>query len=130
MSSEYVVLSEMGTIIGEACKILARTTEADKFEYVGKSYGHGGSYGSGYGWGNNYNHAYGGGYNANTGWYDNEDEGGFYYLIEYVNEFGQDTWWECFAWSKEEAIGKFLMEHENLCYRDVIDYYVNYGGWT
>lgn len=127
MTSEYVVLSEMGNVISEACKILARTTEEDKFEYIEKPYSYSGSYRGNYS-GSNYN--YGGGYGASASWYDNEDDGGFYYLIEYTDEFGRISWWECYAWSKEEAMGKFLMEHENLCYRDVIDYYVNDGGWT
>lgn len=92
-TNEYVVLAEMEESIKQACRILAKTTDKDKFEYIEAYYG-------------------------GTEW----DWGGYYgrdklYLIEwYDNKTEQDEWIEVEAVSKAEAIGKFCMEHPNIPY--------------
>lgn len=111
--SEYVVLSEMERGIKEVCKILARTTEDDKFEYVEAKYS------------NWYSGSYykGSSYSSNYSWFDTYDEDNYtyYYMIEYTNENGKTDWFETFAVSEAEAVGRFLMWHPNLCYQNIID---------
>lgn len=117
---EYVVLSEMETSIDAVCAILKRTTEEDKFEYIEakvsswfrygyNSNGNGRSYYSGY-------------YSS----YEDDDYlDTYYYIIEYVNEFGQTSWFDTYATSEAEAIGKLLMWHPTLCYGSVMDVMVD-----
>ena len=91
-TQEYVVVSEMDESIYQACRILAKTTEEDKFEYVE---GH-----SSYGW-------------ESYGYYEK------LYLIEWYNhKTRQDEWVEIEAMSKEEAVGKFCMEHPSIPYNE------------
>lgn len=91
-TNEYVVISEMQESIFQACKILAKTTENDRFAYV-----------DGY---------------KGTAW----DDWGYYgddkfFLIEWYNtKTKQDDWVEIEAISKAEAIGKFCMEHPDIPY--------------
>ena len=95
-TSEYVVLSEMDESIKQACRILARTTEDDKFEYIE------GYYGDRWDWG------YG---------YPDQDK---MYLVEWFDRKSkQDEWIEVEAVSKAEAIGKFCMEHPTVPYNDI-----------
>ena len=105
---EYVVLSEMENSIKAACDILARTTQNDKFEYVEAKFS--------YDFWNGYC------YNGFTG-YDEEDyyNNQLYYLIQYVNEYGIDEWYETFARSKAEAVGHFVMDNPNVSYENVVD---------
>lgn len=100
-TSEYVVLSEMAKSIEAACAILERTTENDKFEYVEES----------------------------TPWafhriYTPEDDDEYweskYYIIEYISERGDTEWWDTVAFSKAEAIGKFVMERSSIPFDNVI----------
>lgn len=134
---EYVVIPEMEASIEAACKILERTTEDNKFEYIESQYTgrYHGYYGSGY-YGN-----YSGWGNGNAGWwqsvmsgedsmYQDDDDselydlkytGNNYYYIEYCNESGH-TCYEClYANSEHEAIGKFLYLNADLTYNDIID---------
>lgn len=118
--NEYVVLHEMEKSIEEVCKILERTTEKDKFEYIEAKY-------NGYysGWWNRYSSSSstkGNSYGHNYSWYDEYDDGLFevYYLIEYLNRKDRMDWYETYALSEAEAVGKFLMENPNLCYSDII----------
>lgn len=91
-TSEYVILSEMDESIYQACKILARTTENDKFEYI-ESYS--GSFWD-YGFGDRT------------------------YLIEwYDKKTKQDQWVEIEAMNKMEAVGQFCMEHPTIPYNDI-----------
>lgn len=113
-TDEYVVLHEMEKSIEEVCKILERTTENDKFEYIeAKSYY--GSYYQSYYSGSNYSHGY--------SWYEDyyEEKYENYYLLEYINEKGHTDWYDTYATSEAEAVGKFLMWHPGLCYNDVQD---------
>lgn len=105
--NEYVILSEMERSIKEACKILERTTEADKFEYVEAP----SRYGSLYSF-NNYADSYS---------YEDVKYDYGYYLIEYVNADGATEWYDTNAFTKEEAVGRFLMSHPDISYGDVVD---------
>lgn len=105
--NEYVILSEMERSIKEACKILERTTEADKFEYVEAP----SRYGSLYNF-NNY---------ADSYFYEDTEYDYGYYLIEYVNADGATEWYDTDAFTKEEAVGRFLMSHPDISYGDVVN---------
>lgn len=116
---EYVVLHEMERSIEEVCSILEKTTEKDKFEYIEAEYH---SYYRG--WGKTYTYyedSSKGSYGSN--WYETYDQDSFanYYLIEFTNERKQTDWFETFAVSEAEAVGRFLMWHPSLCYANIID---------
>lgn len=134
---EYVVIPEMLESINEACKILSRTTEETKFEYieaVNNYYGYG-YYGSRY---------YNGSYNKSkskskgnimpysSAWYDDDDDDDieFYYLFEFVDEYGDTNWYEVDAKSMEEAVGYFAMAYPNVPFANIIDIMMDnpYGG--
>lgn len=126
-TKEYVVIKEMIASMNAACKILDRTTEDDKFEYIEAKYpSYYGRFGSCY-YDDGY---YYGGYYGNAGAYKGfyskqeekeEDDDVFYYVFEYIDEYGRDEWWDTMAVSQAEAVGIFLMEHPNLCYNNIID---------
>ena len=97
-NKEYVVLPEMKKSIEEACKILERTTEKDKFEYIeAKVYG---NYGI---------------------WNDVIVDDCWY--VQYIDENNEEEWVEVYATSKIEAIGKFCMAYPSIPYMDIIDVY-------
>lgn len=106
---EYVVLSEMEKSINAACNILARTTQDDKFEYV-EMWNRYSKYVNASGW-------------SGSGWddYDYYYDPQKYYLIQYVNEYGVDAWYDTFARSKAEAIGHFVMDNPRVSYENVLD---------
>lgn len=108
-TSEYVVLSEMERSIVEACKILERTTENDKFEYI-ESYS---------------NYGYYGGSRALYDYDDDEYYTSKYYIIEYANAKGETEWYDTIATSKAEAVGKFVMEYSSIPFENVIDIMVD-----
>ena len=108
-TSEYVVLSEMERGIVEACKILERTTENDKFEYI-ESYS---------------NYGYYGGSRALYDYDDDEYYTSKYYIIEYANAKGETEWHDTIATSKAEAVGKFVMEYSSIPFENVIDIMVD-----
>ena len=116
---EYVVLSEMERSIEEACKILEKTTEKDKFEYIESKW-------SGYNWkGNGYKsngfYDWGNGYESEDYVFD------YYYLIEYYDRDNKTKWYDTYATSEAEAVGKLLMEKSTLCYNNIIDILVDKG---
>lgn len=122
--NEYVILPEMERSMEEACKILERTTENDKFEYIESKYSYGGW--SGY----NYD-----GYDDYYNYYDYYSSyskyfGNNYYIIEYVNEKGETDWFDTYANSEPEAIGKFLMVHRYITYDDIIDVCYDSGAYS
>lgn len=103
-TSEYVVLSEMEKSIQEACKILERTTENDKFNYV-ESY-----------------------CSAAADWMDelyDDYYGSKYYVVEYVDKNNIMCWYDTIAHSKAEAVGKFVMECPDIPFENVIDVMVD-----
>ena len=103
-TSEYTVLSEMERSIQEACKILERTTENDKFNYV-ESY-----------------------CSAAADWIDDMYDdyyGSKYYVVEYVDKNNIMCWYDTIAHSKAEAVGKFVMECPDIPFENVIDVMVD-----
>lgn len=103
-TSEYVVISEMERSIQEACKILERTTENDKFNYV-ESY-----------------------CSAAADWIDDMYDdyyGSKYYVVEYVDKNNIMCWYDTIAHSKAEAVGKFVMECPDIPFENVIDVMVD-----
>ena len=100
-TDEYVNLTEMEASIEAACKIFERTTENDKFEYIDKEYDY-------EEWG-----------------YVNEYYEEKYYVIEYTAADGMTEWYDTIAVSREEAIGKFVMENPNVPYASVEDVWVD-----
>ena len=126
---EYVVLTEMERSIDEVCSILERTTENDKFEYIEATYEN--YYGSYYG-GSYYSESYykRSNYGYNSSWcdvYEHNDYYAYYYLIEYTDEKGKTDWFETYATSEAEAVGRFLMWYPGLCYNNIIDVMVDRG---
>ena len=99
--SEYTVLPEMEESIEAACKILERTTENDKFEYIEAEYDY-----EDWGYANEY--------------YEEK-----YYIVEYTAANGMTEWYDTIAVSREEAIGKFVMENPNVPYANVEDVWVD-----
>lgn len=97
--NEYVVLTEMYASIDAACKILERTTEDDKFEYIEAEYDYSGLYGSYYG-------------NAE-----------YYYIISYIGDKDNYEYYDTWALSNYEAIGRFLYDNPDLTYNDIVDVY-------
>lgn len=107
---EYVLISEMRKSIEEACKILERTTEKDVFEYIEaeRYYRYGG------GWYNNDYYDY---YNSSSSYLRK------YFMIEYCDKEGKHHWDDYFAKSEEEAVGKFCIEHSDICFDDIVEIY-------
>lgn len=97
---EYVVLSEMQTVIDEACKLLERTTEDDVYEYIEAEYD----------W-PEYRYS-GGAYKAN--------EFERYYVIEYMAANGNSEYYDAMAVSEEEAIGMFCIDNPTISFCNVI----------
>lgn len=98
-TSEYVVLPEMQASIDAACKILARTTDEDVFEYIETDYYYG---------------------RFGDSWLDdrmslNEED----YFIEFINDIGDVDYEKIVAFSKAEAVGKFCMEHPTVPYSSI-----------
>lgn len=104
-TNEYVVLKEMEDSIQAACNILARTTEADKFEYIESKYS---------------------GYHGVYSYYDDYYYDNGFYLIEFQDKTFTTQWCYLEACSEDEALGKFFVEHPTACYEDIIDI-VRYG---
>jgi hypothetical protein len=101
-TEEYVIIPEMEKSIEEACKILERTTETDKFEYIEAEYT---SY-----------------YSKYSKYYDYEEY--FeekYYTIEYADEKGKTQWYDTMALSEAEAVGKFCIDYPNMTYENIIE---------
>lgn len=92
-TNEYVMMSEMKKSIIEACKILGRTTENDKFEYI----------------------------ESKLTWYNDSytyiDEKTYYF--EYEDDDNKPQFEEVYAISREEALGKFCMEHPTIPYAKI-----------
>lgn len=96
---EYVVLSEMEKSIQEACKILERTTENDKFEYIEAEHF----------------------YSRYAGPQQNYFGDAFYFMFSYINEEGKEEWYDTYAASEAEAIGMFCIDNDTIPYRNITD---------
>lgn len=103
-AGEYVVFSEMINSIEAACKIIERTTEDDKFEYIETT-----GYTFGY-----YSDSYGQKF---------DDYMLEYYLFQYTDEYGTEQWFETEACSFEEAVGMFCIRYPHLSFNNIIDVY-------
>jgi hypothetical protein len=126
---EYVIAREMDASIEAACNLLARTTDKDKFEYIeatytyrGWAYGGWHHNGCGYSKANTYR-------NYQTAESDTYEEEDFlnYYMIEFTNEKGKTDWFDTYAVSEAEAVGRLLTWHPTLCYGNIIDIMVDRG---
>lgn len=129
--NEYVVLGEMERSMEEVCKILERTTEGDKFEYVEVEYNN--YYRGSYYYGSYNRSSYSGssykgsGYKGSSySWYDDyEDVFATYYLIEFWNDKGKRELYETYASSEAEAVGRCLMMNPGICYNDIEDIFTD-----
>lgn len=101
-AGEYVVLSEMKNNIKKVCKLIERTTEKDKFEYIEAKYR-----------------------NSNKFYFDDDQDFLWgMYVITFVNDKGRTDFEEIYARSRWEAIGMFLDEYSNLTASDIdVDFY-------
>ena len=118
---EYVVLKEMEKVIEEACKILERTKEDDKFEYIEATYTgyrYGGYYGYSYS-GSNNGYGYNYGYSYNDTYEDDYDDI-YYFIIEFYDKKGMQ-WYETYASSEAEAVGRCLMNNPEVPYSHIMD---------
>ena len=101
-TEEYVMFDEMEKVIQEASWLIDIADET-KFEYIE----------------NDYKHYYG------RYWYYDaigNNETGYEHLwsIDYEDSKKRLGWSEVYAFSEVEAIGRFLMEHDNLTYKDIL----------
>ena len=96
-TDEYVVYPEMLESIDEACKILERTTDEDKFEYIESA--------------DRFSLRY------DDAFYGYEQ----YFLIQYVDERGHEDWFETEAISLEEAVGMFCIRYPHLSFSNIVD---------
>lgn len=92
---EYIVINEMQESIEQAIKILQRTNiDTDKFVHIEEV-----SY-----------------YNKYFDDYEYDDK---YWWIEYTDEENSINCEYVTACSQEEAVGKFLIDNPDLCFRDI-----------
>lgn len=108
---EYVVISEMEENIKKVCKLIERTTENDKFEYIEAEY-YGGYY-SQYGFGaSSYN---------KTNKYSYEEDELHVFVFTYVDDNNYTQYEELAAANYYEAVGMFLVDHQSLRFDDIIE---------
>lgn len=109
---EYVMWNQMERVIQEAMKLLERTEDTDKFEYIETKYDY--AYGYNYKYDNPYKDEYGDGY----------------YIFTVDNQMEDYSYFDTYASSLEEAVGYFCTEYSNRCFNDIVDvYYEPYGLW-
>lgn len=115
---EYVILSEMEANIEKVCKLIERTTEEDKFEYIERKFTGRGYYGSYYG-----------GWSEAEFFGETEEEFEDFgmmglYGVTFNNDEGQMDFKEVYARSDYEAIGIFLSEHPNMTFAEIeVDFF-------
>lgn len=97
--NEYIVMPEMEASIEAACKIIARTKESDKFEYIEAK--------------NPYKSQY-----AYNDWYLDD-----FYTIVYMSKDNKKSYYDTVALSEDEAIGKFCKNYPEIPYIDILDVY-------
>ena len=102
---EYVVPSEVDYCIDSVCRLIEATTDADTFEYIEAEYD---SYYYGYRDFGSCRSRY---------YYDDEDT----YLIQWEDDEGKMHYEELEARSQLEAVGKFMVSHEDIPFRKVFD---------
>lgn len=104
--NEYVVFSEMEANIKKVCKLIERTTENDKFEYIEAKH-RWGKYEMYGGWSSEY--------------YGYSSDVQYCFWITFVNLKGKTEYIDYMASNEYEAIGMFMVEHPELTYNDIID---------
>lgn len=104
--NEYVVFSEMEANIKKVCKLIERTTENDKFEYIEAKH-RWGKYEMYGGWSSEY--------------YGYSSDVQYCFWITFVNLKGKTEYIDYMALNEYEAIGMFMVEHPELTYNDIID---------
>lgn len=104
-AKEYVVPSEVDYCIDSVCRLIEATTDKDVYEYIEAEIE---PYYYGY---KNY------GYNSSRYYYDDEDT----YLIQWEDDEGKMHYEELDARSQLEAIGKFVVSHEDVPFRKIFD---------
>ena len=104
--NEYVVFSEMEANIKKVCKLIERTTENDKFEYIEAKH-RWGKYEMYGGWSSEY--------------YGYSSDVQYCFWITFVNLKGKTEYIDYMASNEYEAIGIFMVEHPELTYNDIID---------
>lgn len=104
---EYINLYDLASSIQRVCKLIEKTTENDKFEYIEETFASK--------W--DYYYDYGMSSKSSTTAY----EGDGLYGVFYVDQYGAEEATEVYAGSMYEAIGIFLTENPELCYNDVED---------
>lgn len=122
---EYVSVPEMVASIEAAKQMIARTTEADVFEYIedenswSRYYSGYTGFGTYSGWST---------YSKHTSYYESE------YLISFkVGDKTKSDW--AYGCTEAEAVGRFMRLHTRVCYADITsiyctddDYYTDEGG--
>lgn len=114
---EFVMTDELDTIIREIHKLLKRTDEDTKFEYIESKYSY-----SKYGYYGNY-----GKYDSWDDWYGYSSSKGTYYHVYYRTFNGDPKSETILAESKAEAVGVFLMDYPMLSYNDIEEVVSEYG---
>lgn len=125
-TNEYVVLSEMEANIKKVCKLIERTTENDKFEYIEAKYRGYSKYGSSNDYSyNSYKSLYGySSYETEDSAFDDEAFEWGLYGIGYTNHLGNEMWQDIYARSEAEAVGKFLIANPLLSVSDIeVDFF-------
>ena len=106
--NEYIMTDELDKTIEQVDRLLARTTDDDKFEYIESEYGW-------YDW-------YG---------YRNSSQNNYstdLYYIMYLGKDGSYNDYEIYASTLEEAVGTFLMDYPHRCFADLEVYRVDDDG--
>ena len=140
-TNEYVMPNELDYCIKNVCKLIERTTENDKFEYIEavRSYSnyynrYSNTNGSNYYNFEDYNDTE---YYSRSSYYSRSHSHGQYSMFDEDDDYERkqhyfsilfdddseygDGFYECFADSKFEAIGKFMKKYPTLCFNDIID---------
>ena len=115
-TSEYVVLKEMEIAIKEVKKLIARTTENDRFEWIEAKRNYYGNY-----------------FNLSRYFKNDDDDDDYYYSTKCKKQSNVRCYYICFksekgediydieACSEAEALGWFMMDNPDKTYNDVLD---------
>lgn len=129
---EYVDITDVDTIIDEAKRLINSSNFNVQYEYIEVKRKYGYDYGNignwwrkGYTWDEWYGSPVS---TTSTAVTDDEPRKGDTitvtlneWFVQYINSDGGESYEMVEATSEEEAIGIFLMNHIDMCYRDVID---------
>lgn len=112
-TNEYVDLKEMDIALMEVIKLIRRTKETDKYEYIEYE---------GKWWSKDYDKYLNKYYQEKYGYYRYDDYGyGCDYLITYYDDEPGTAQAVVDGSSEAEALGHFFMDHPTRCYNDIIE---------